>query len=111
MAEQKTKKLRSYLKMTMNKLDRDLYYNNTNQSPKPGLIRGPTIGAKSIRQSPKKKESKTNPEEEKEKVKIFALETIGSLLDVVNDKDEEQKILQSFFVHYKGLKREAAELG
>ena len=44
-------------------------------------------------------------------MKIFALETIGSLLDVVNDKDEEQKILQSFFVHYKGLKREAAELG
>lgn len=35
-------------------------------------------------------------------MKIFALETIGQLLDVVNDKQEEEKILRSFFVHYDG---------
>ena len=42
------------------------------------------------------------PETDKEKVKIFALETIGNLLEVVNDRAEEEKILRSFFVHYAG---------
>ena len=36
----------------------------------------------------------------KEKTKIYALETIGNLLEVINDKGEEEKILRSFFVHY-----------
>ena len=35
-------------------------------------------------------------------MKIFALETIGNLLEVVNDRAEEEKILRSFFVHYAG---------
>ena len=46
------------------------------------------------------RKSRLEADNEKSAVKKYALETIGNLLDMVDDKAEEEKILRSFYIHY-----------
>ena len=80
-----------------------MYTNTSKNSASPKPTKGPSFGALSRgNQKPPLIRKKTIDEDraEKEKAKIFALETIGNLLEVVNDKGEEEKILRSFMTHY-----------
>ena len=35
-------------------------------------------------------------------MKLFIVEAIGALVEAINDRKEEEKVLRSFLVHYDG---------
>lgn len=48
----------------------------------------------------KKNGAKSDPKAENKQVKSFLLESIGTLIEAVSNRKEEEQILRSFLVHY-----------